>query len=141
MKTEKPKAYINDQFDAIENVNQMLNIDSGLFDTCCNTVNFAFHFNQICNKAVHYHYQESLIQEKDEKIAELKETVCRCDESVGFICSVCHDQKYFHKYDQAVKDIKILSAYTSEALEYEYMRDSFVEKVKEIRNRHGISEE
>jgi hypothetical protein len=50
-------------------------------------------------------------------------------------------QEKDEKYQQAVKDIKILSAYTSDALEYEYMRDSFIEKVKEICNRHGISEE
>jgi hypothetical protein len=77
------------------------------------------------------------IQRLNQKIAELKETVCRCDGSVGFICNACHDQKYFHKYEQAVKDLQMFIRETLGGA-----GDTYLETLgNRLKLKHGISEE
>lgn len=54
--SDKPKAFIAKNYGAYENLKGMIEANPHLYDECLSTENFAFHFGQIANKAVHFDY-------------------------------------------------------------------------------------
>lgn len=53
---EKPKAFIAEGFSALDNLQEMLKTEPNLYDECISKQGFAFHFNQLANKAIHYDF-------------------------------------------------------------------------------------
>lgn len=52
----KPKAYVNTKTNALEQLQKMLELQPGLYDKCVSTLGFAYGFNQLANRAVHFDY-------------------------------------------------------------------------------------
>lgn len=53
---DKPKVFISKRFGAIDNLKEMFDSDANLYDQCISKENFAFHFGQLANKAIHFDY-------------------------------------------------------------------------------------
>lgn len=52
----KPKASVVNGVTAIDSLKTMLEVNSDLYNSCISLPNFAFHFGQLCNKAIHYDF-------------------------------------------------------------------------------------
>ena len=53
---EKPKAYVNKETSAIEQLQVMLKEQPELYDTCVSTIGFAYGFSQLANRAIHFDF-------------------------------------------------------------------------------------
>lgn len=54
--SDKPKAFIAEGYGTYDNMARMIKASPELYDQCIGTADFAFHFSQLANKAVHFDY-------------------------------------------------------------------------------------
>jgi hypothetical protein len=59
MNPNKPTAIILTESSTVDSIKELLK-HKELFDLCTNTEGFAYHFNQLANKAVHFDYMMSV---------------------------------------------------------------------------------
>jgi len=63
------KPFVDDRFNARMNLDNMAKTNFNLFESILSEMNFAYHFNQLVNKAYHY---ENMRRQCDEAIRALK---------------------------------------------------------------------